>query len=80
MAEPERHGNGKVDKEERDFICSIKATANVFPQIVIKIWSIENQLHWIFDVSFNEDLNRVRCKNTSENRSVLRCLVLNLLE
>jgi hypothetical protein len=36
MAECERHIDGKVSKETRYFICSIKADAKVFAQAVRK--------------------------------------------
>ncbi|WP_157822483.1 transposase [Psychromonas sp. Urea-02u-13] len=45
-----------------------------------KHWSIENHLHWVLDVSFNEDLSRVRRSNAAENMSVIRHLVLSLLK
>jgi len=80
MAESERHVNGEISREVRYFICSIKANAKAFAQAVRKHWSIENQLHWVLDVSFNEDLSRVRRTNAAENMSVIRHLVLNLLK
>ena len=42
-------------------------------------WSIENQLHWVLDVSFNEDASRVRANHGPENLSVARRMALNIL-
>lgn len=42
-------------------------------------WGIENQLHWVLDVSFNEDHCRVRTGNAAENLAVLRHFALNLI-
>ena len=42
-------------------------------------WQIENKLHWVLDVSFNEDTNRVRKGNGQANLTVLRHIALNLL-
>jgi predicted transposase YbfD/YdcC len=42
-------------------------------------WSIENQLHWVLDVVFNEDRARNRKDNGPENLAILRKLALNLL-
>jgi len=42
-------------------------------------WGIENQLHWVLDVIFNEDAARNRKDNGPENLAVLRKLALNML-
>jgi predicted transposase YbfD/YdcC len=41
-------------------------------------WSIENQQHYILDVSFDEDHNRTR-ENAAKNLALVRRAVLNLL-
>ena len=47
--------------------------------IVRSHWGIENQLHWVLDVVFNEDRNRTRKDNAPENLAILRKLALNLV-
>jgi predicted transposase YbfD/YdcC len=42
-------------------------------------WSIENQLHWVLDVVFDEDRARSRKDNAPENLALLRKLALNML-
>lgn len=41
-------------------------------------WGIENQLHWILDVDFNEDAARSRKDNAPQNLALIRKLALNL--
>jgi len=43
-------------------------------------WSIENSLHWILDVVFNEDRSRVRTKNADQNFAFIRKFVVSLLK
>lgn len=79
MVEAERYVNGKTTFETRYFIASIEADAKIFSNAVRKHWAIENQLHWVLDVSFREDDSRVRRNNASENLSVFRHVAINSL-
>ena len=42
-------------------------------------WGIENALHWVLDVSFNEDACRIRKDKRAQTFSVLRHIAVNLL-
>src|ERR1039458_4803614 len=42
-------------------------------------WGIENNLHWVLDGGFGEDLDRKRAGNAAQNFSVLNRIALNLL-
>lgn len=41
---------------------------------------IENRLHWVLDVSFQEDGCRVRCDHAAQNLAMVRHVGLNLLQ
>ena len=43
-------------------------------------WSIENNLHWILDMSFREDESRARKDNSAENFNVIRHIAYNILK
>ncbi|QSJ20835.1 ISAs1 family transposase [Nostoc sp. UHCC 0702] len=42
-------------------------------------WSIENQLHWVLDVTFNEDACRIRKENSPDNFALLKRWSRNFL-
>jgi hypothetical protein len=42
-------------------------------------WSIENKLHWVRDVTFDEDRSRVRKKSGPHVMASLRNLTISLL-
>ena len=42
-------------------------------------WDIENSLHWVLDVSFDEDGCRIRKDHAAPSMAILRRLALNLL-
>ncbi len=56
-----------------------RCTAERAGEIIRGHWSIENGLHHVLDVSFNEDQSRVRKGHGAENLSRLRRLTANLL-
>jgi predicted transposase YbfD/YdcC len=65
--------------EDRYHIASIKGAKRVL-EAVRSHWGIENRLHWILDIAFDEDRCRVRKDHGAENFAVLRHIALNLLK
>lgn len=80
LVESERCIKGETSIETRCFICSIKADAKKFAKAVRQHWSVENNLHWQLDVTFDEDKLRARVKNAGHNLAIMRRLVLNILK
>lgn len=71
---------GKTSVEKRFYISSLKSNAKLALNSIRDHWAIENSLHWVLDVTFNEDASRIRKKNATENFSVLRKFTLNLIK
>jgi predicted transposase YbfD/YdcC len=70
----------KTSVERRYFISSLPGVdAARMAEIIRGHWSVENQLHWVLDVSFAEDQSRQRTDHGPENFSRLRRIALNLL-
>jgi predicted transposase YbfD/YdcC len=64
--------------ETRYFVMSSKLSPERLLAVVRAHWSIENSLHWVLDVTMNEDRLRNRTGNGPENLAVMRRLALNL--
>ena len=75
-----KYKDGKTTVEERYFLCSIKADAELFSTVVRRHWHVENLLHWILDVTFREDSLRTREKKALHNLGLIRRSVLSLLK
>jgi hypothetical protein len=43
------------------------------------VWGIENRLHWVLDVVFDEDQARLRTGHGARNMAVVRHFALNLV-
>ena len=72
---------GKASHEVSYYVSSIpKLSAAQASRIVREHWSIENSLHWVLDVAFNEDRATHRAGNCAANFSVVRKWALNLLK
>ena len=51
-------------------------TAEQAATMIRSHWSIENDLHWHLDVTFNEDASRVRAETAAQNLNTLRKVAL----
>lgn len=81
MVESTREVDGKTSREVRYFISSLPGdNAEKFAGAVRSHWSVENNLHWVLDVAFDEDRSRVRKDNAPQNMAMLRHVALNLLK
>ena len=65
--------------ETRTFISSRILSAREALDAVRAPWAIENALHWVLDVTFNEDQSRLRKGHGANNMAILRHFALNLV-
>lgn len=70
---------GKKEKETSFYISTL-GDAPVINNAVRKHWGIENKVHWVLDVAFNEDHSRKRAGNAAQNFSAINRIALNLLK
>jgi predicted transposase YbfD/YdcC len=79
MVESRREIGDEVEIETRYFFTSLPADGGRFARAVRQHWGIEHSLHWVLDVSFDEDASRIRKDQGAQTFSVLRHIALNLL-
>jgi len=88
MVERERQDlgdmTGKKTVERHYYISSLKGSSHEAAEAMAGYirghWSVENNLHWQLDVSFNEDQRRIRRGHGAQNFSRLCRIALNLLK
>jgi predicted transposase YbfD/YdcC len=71
---------GETSTEMRCYISSLLASPALILDATRSHWSIENNLHWVMDVSFHDDLSRARDKNIALNFAVLKHAAFNMLK
>jgi len=72
--------DGTTSDDTRFFISSRYTSGSRFAQAVRGHWGIENSLHWVLDVTFDEDQSRTRNRHMANNLSWLRRFAISLLK
>lgn len=71
--------DGKTTTATRYYLCSAKLTAQQFARAVRAHWGVENQLHWVMDVVFHDDLMRLRTDHGPANMATIKHAALNII-
>ncbi len=79
MVEAVVERGSKTTCEQRFYVSSRQLSPERFAEAVRAHWQIENSLHWVLDVCFDEDRARNRRDHGPENLTILRKLALNVL-
>ena len=69
----------KIHQETRCYSASASLDAAQAGNVVRGHWGIENRLHWVLDVTFNDDQSRLRKGFGARNMAVIRHFALNLV-
>lgn len=80
--EAERYDKCKktTQNEVRLYISSLPPDAELINRSVRSHWAVENSLHWVLDVAFNEDHSRKRAGFAAQNFTLLNRIALNLVK
>jgi predicted transposase YbfD/YdcC len=72
--------DGVETYEVRSYITSLEPKVKQFAASVRGHWGIENSLHWVLDMTFNEDQSRIRKDHGPENFALLRRFAISLIK
>ncbi|WP_431711853.1 ISAs1 family transposase [Glutamicibacter uratoxydans] len=78
----QRTAHGKTNSETVYVVTSLApgmANVSVVNRMLVNHWGIENKVHWVRDVGFNEDKNQIRRGTAARVAASLANLVLSLL-
>ena len=80
MVVSERQVKGEeATTEVRYYIGSKPGKAKEYARYIRGHWGIENSLHWVLDMTFDEDRSRLRKDHGPENLGLLRRLAISIL-
>jgi len=80
MVESERSVGDKTSFERRYYLSSLAPDAALLGERIRGHWGIENQLHWVLDMAFDENRSRIRRGHGPDNFALLRKIALILLK
>ena len=69
-----------ITTENRYYISSLTLSPERILKAIRSHWAIENSLHWVLDMSFNEDYSRIRKENAPHIMAIFRHVAMNLLQ
>ena len=80
MVERTRNLRGKTTTQRHYYVASLDADVAELARIIRGHWGIENNLHWLLDVAFDEDSRRIRDECSAENWALVSRLALMMLK
>lgn len=69
----------KTTRETMFYMSSLSCDAQAIGRAIRVHWGIENQLHWVLDVTFGEDASRIRTAHAPQNMALLKRLAISVL-
>lgn len=79
MVKRVRHLWNKTTQEVMFYLTSLPCDAVQIGRAIRTHWSIENSLHWVLDVTFDEDASRIRNAHSPQNMALLKRMAIGLL-
>lgn len=76
----QREIKGEITREKRYYLSSLPAQPDKILNAVRQHWGVENKLHWVLDIVFNDDQCRIRKGNAPRNIAIIKKTSLNLLQ
>jgi predicted transposase YbfD/YdcC len=73
-----RESPTKTERETRCYLTSSTLGADRLGPATRQHWTVENGLHWIMDVTFNDDQCRIRTANAPANFVTVKHMAVNL--
>jgi predicted transposase YbfD/YdcC len=78
VVDSRRETRAGSESETRLYLTSSNRSAKQLGPAVRQHWSVENSLHWVMDMTFNDDQCRIRTDNAPENFVTIKHMALNI--